>query len=271
MPKKSVPPSIIEVAFDCPHCGAYTTQMWFDLHITARPEKSRTPRTVSREFVEDFRLRDLHEKLKADMLVFYEKVLTGLIFFEKYEGGKYIQWGANNLHLSKCYSCNEIAVWVHDRLLFPPAGEGPPPNADLPDSIRLDYEEASRILNLSPRGSAALLRLAIQKLCAELGETGENINEDIASLVKKGLAPLVQRALDSVRVIGNEAVHPGQLDLKDDRDTANQLFRLVNIIAEQMISNPKHVDELYAKLPEAKREAIEKRDGKQISSEGSAT
>jgi hypothetical protein len=96
-----------------------------------------------------------------------------------------------------------------------------------------------------------------------VGAHGKDINDDIANLVKKGLAPLVQKALDSVRVIGNEAVHPGKLDLKDDRDTATRLFKLVNIIAEQMISNPKHVDELYAKLPEAKREAIEKRDGKQ--------
>ena len=267
---KSVPPSITEVAFDCPHCGAYTTQTWFDLHITSRPEESRTPLTISRELLEEFRLRAMPEQLKADMLEFYEKLLTGLIFFEKSENAKYINWGVRNLYLSKCYSCKEIAVWVHDRLLFPPAAEGPPPNPDLPTTVRLDYEEASRILDLSPRGSAALLRLAIQKLCAELGETGENINEDIASLVKKGLAPLVQRALDSVRVIGNEAVHPGQLDLKDDRDTANQLFKLVNIIAEQMISNPKHVDELYAKLPEGKRQAIEKRD-KQGSREGSAT
>ena len=183
-----------------------------------------------------------------------------MIFFEKHESTKYIQWGVHNLHLSKCYSCKEIAVWVHDRLLFPPAPEGPSPNPDLPSAVRLDYEEASRILNLSPRGSAALLRLAIQKLCAELGGHGKDINDDIANLMKKGPAPLVQKALESVRVIGNEAVHPGKLDLKDDRDTASRLFKLVNIIAEQMISNPKHVDELYAKLPDARREAIEKRD-----------
>ena len=67
--------------------------------------------------------------------------------------------------------------------------------------------------------------------------------------------------MDAVRVIGNEAVHPGTLDLKDDVDTATRLFDLLNIIAEQMISNPRHVKELYAKLPEAKRKAIEKRDG----------
>jgi hypothetical protein len=118
------------------------------------------------------------------------------------------------------------------------------------------------VLSVSPRGAAALLRLAIQKLCLELGEKGRNIDDDIASLVKKGLSPVVQKALDSVRVIGNEAVHPGTLDLKDDVDTASRLFELVNIITEQMVSNPKHVEELYAKLPEAKRKAIEERDGK---------
>jgi hypothetical protein len=36
----------------------------------------------------------------------------------------------------------------------------------------------------------------------------------------------------------------------------------VNIITEQMISNPKHVKELYDKLPESKRKAIEERDAK---------
>lgn len=118
----------------------------------------------------------------------------------------------------------------------------------------MDYEEAGTILNLSPRGAAALLRLAIQKLCAALGEKGKNIDDDIASLVNKGV--------DAVQVIGNEAVHPGTLDLRDDRDTTRKLFDLVNIIAEQMISIPKHIEEVYAKIPEEKRKAIDKRDGK---------
>ena len=51
--------------------------------------------------------------------------------------------------------------------------------------------------------------------------------------------------------------------LKDDIETASKLFNVVNIIAEQMISNPKHVQELYAKLPEPKRGAIDKRDGRE--------
>jgi len=127
--------------------------------------------------------------------------------------------------------------------------------------IRRDYDEASAILDLSPRGAAALIRLAIQKLCKELGQPGKNINEDIGSLVKAGLDPRVQQALDVVRVIGNYAVHPGQVDLRDDRATAETLFKLLNLIVEKTISEPKHVAEVYASLPEAQTRAIEKRDG----------
>ena len=155
-----------------------------------------------------------------------------------------------------------VAVWVNRRLLFPALSEAPPPNPDLPLDVLDDYKEAGRVLTLSPRSAAGLLRLSIQKLCASLNEKGKNIDDDIASLVKKGLSPVIQQALDAVRVIGNEAVHPGTLDLKDDIDTATKLFGLVNIITEQMVSNPKHVKELYEKLPTAKREAIDKRDGK---------
>ena len=169
---------------------------------------------------------------------------------------------AHNIHLSKCYDCKKIAVWVHDRLLFPAIKSGVLPNPDLPDDALRDFQEAREIVNSSPRGAAALLRLCVQKLCKHLGEQGNNIDDDIASLVKKRLDPLVQKSLDIVRVIGNETVHPGVLDLRDDRDTALRLFELINSIADQMISHPKNVTDLYEKLPENKRKRIEERDGK---------
>ncbi len=63
-------------------------------------------------------------------------------------------------------------------------------------------------------------------------------------------------------MVGNNAVHPGQINLKDDRTTAEKLFGLVNLITEIMISQPKHVASMYDGLPENARQAIEKRDGK---------
>jgi hypothetical protein len=147
-------------------------------------------------------------------------------------------------------------------MIFPSSGSAPLPNPDLPEDITKDYEEARTILTSSPRGAAALLRLSIQKLCKHLGEKGENINEDIKNLVAKGLNPKIQKSLDIVRVIGNDAVHPGKIDLSDDVDTATKLFILVNLITEVMITQPKEVDNLFDSLPEDKKKGIEQRDKK---------
>lgn len=260
---KSVPASISEVAFDCPHCGAYTSQKWFTVWVKDLERKDGAPGRFDFNAARDSVRQNakLTPERRAELIAKFNKVERGLIILEPSE--VYVPHFVGNMHLSQCFACDELSVWVGARVLFPPSRQGPAANPDLPTGVADDYEEASRILNLSPRGAAALLRLAIQKLCAHLGEKGKNIDEDIASLVKQGLSPMVQKSLDAVRVIGNEAVHPGTLDLKDDIDTAQKLFRLVNIIAEQMISHPKHVEEIYGKLPEAKRKAIEQRDAKQ--------
>lgn len=260
MTKKSNSPSINEQAFDCPHCGAYTTQYWFDVLSDGR--KKNVP-PISSSKIRDLLNQDNEtpKDIKNKHLEWCDKMDSGLVFFSERKT-TYPDYSADNIHLSKCYHCKKIAVWIHGNLIFPNEKIGVIPNPDLPDEIIRDFEEARSILGESPRGAAALLRLCVQKLCIHLGGKGKTIDDDIASLVAKGLNPLVQKSLDIVRVIGNEAVHPGVIDLNDDRDTASQLLNLVNSIAEQMISHPKHVEAMYEKLPESKREAIEKRNEK---------
>jgi hypothetical protein len=167
-----------------------------------------------------------------------------------------------DLEASRCTHCGEYILWRGGNIIFPDASPAPLPNGDLPEDIKDDYLEARDIINKSPRGAAALLRLCVQKLCKHLGESGKDINQDIASLVKKGLNPKIQKSLDIVRVVGNDAVHPGQIDLKDKPDTAVLLCQLINIIAEAMLTQPKLIDQLYGGLPEGKREHIAKRDNK---------
>lgn len=162
--------------------------------------------------------------------------------------------------ISYCTSCKGNTIWESERIVFPHNTSVEPANFDLPADIIEDYNEAADVLNLSPRSSAALLRLAIQKLCKHLGESGENINNDIKNLVAKGLPAQVQKALDTVRVIGNESVHPGELNLNDNREVANALFKLVNFIATKTITEPKEIDELYGSLPQGKLDAINRRD-----------
>jgi hypothetical protein len=144
-------------------------------------------------------------------------------------------------------------------MYFPDTGTAPYPNPEMPESVKRVYLEAASIQGKSSRGAAALLRLAVQILCKELGESGKSINGDIASLVRKGLPSIVQQSLDIVRVTGNDAVHPGQIDV-DDPETSNQLFRLLNIIVEYMIALPKQVSGIYTDLPKDKTDAIKKRD-----------
>ena len=138
----------------------------------------------------------------------------------------------------------------------------PPHDEDLPASCTEDYDEARDIAGRSPKAAAALMRLCIQKLMVALEQPGKNINDDIGALVKAGLPVEAQRALDFCRVIGNNAVHPGEIDIDDDPSVAYSLFEMVNFVVEDRITKPKTIAELYKKLPEAALKAVEKRDSK---------
>ena len=165
----------------------------------------------------------------------------------------------NQLRTSNCQHCNKYTLWIMEKMYYPENGNAAFPNTEMPESVKDLYLEAASISNKSPRAAAALLRLSIQNLCKELGEEGKNINIDIKKLVIKGLPSIVQQSLDIIRVTGNDAVHPGQIDT-DDIDTVNKLFDLVNIIVEYMIALPNQVSGIYASLPTNKLEGIVQRD-----------
>ena len=255
-------PSTRKTAFACPHCGAYTSQFWWDLNGNRRREDSPLPAMLDPDIEKRIENnKDIDSKRKAELYKWVENTRSGLIFLQERDT-VYSQQSVHNLLLSECYNCHMFAVWIAESLLFPRAKPGPNPNQDLPKDIQADFNEARGIASESPRGAAALLRLCKQKLCSFLGESGKHLDSDIAQLVAKGLNPLVAKSLDIVRVIGNEAVHPGTINLQDDPDTAWQLFGLVNAIADQMISHPRVVDEMYKSLPEEKRNAIDERNAK---------
>jgi hypothetical protein len=159
-----------------------------------------------------------------------------------------------------CNSCDQYSIWREGKMVYPLSSAAPMPADAMPGDVREDYLEARDIVGRSPRSAAALLRLAVQKLMPHLNESGKNLNDDIANLVKKGLPAKIQMGLDSLRVIGNNAVHPGQIDLKDDIETATSLFELLNMTIDVMIAQPKRVAAIYEKIPDSTKKAIEKRD-----------
>jgi hypothetical protein len=219
-------PSISATAFCCPYCNTYAHQHWRD----PAGNYLKKPPALS-EFWKDR----------------YKTPVT-------HQNGSFIF--VTGVHFSSCSRCDGVAVWVSEKLVFPRRIGVPLPHEELPTNIKADYLEASSVLQDSPRSAAALLRLGLQKLCMHLGQPGENLNSDINSLVSDGLPVSVQQALHSLRVIGNESVHPGKMDMRDDSETATKLFKMLNFIVEKMISEPRQIAELFSELPENKRPTI---------------
>ncbi len=92
------------------------------------------------------------------------------------------------------------------------------------------------------------------------GGSGDHIDTDIKLLVSQGLDSHIQQALDVIRVTGNNAVHPLEMNLEDDHDSVTVLFEMINFIVEERISRPLRTQDRFANLPEKARLAIEKRD-----------
>ena len=178
-------------------------------------------------------------------------------YAESYEN---VYIGDEQVEVSLCAHCEAPTLWAAGNIIYPPQRTAPQANSDLPDDVKAVYDEAAAIANQSPRAGCALLRFAIELLLKELGETG-SINDGINNLVKKGLDVRVQKSLDTVRVTGNNAVHPGEIGFDDTTDV-NILFQLINIIANVLITQPKQIQEAYNNLPDNARKAIKKRDSK---------
>lgn len=215
-------PEFGQDSYHCPHCNVYAKQFWAHMQTQTHFQWSSV----------------------VDQLPNFEETL-----------GK-------NWIVSKCEHCGDYIIWLSGNIIYPKKMLVPWPNQDMHEDIISDYLEASRVLADSPRSAAALLRLALQKLCRQLGENGENINDDIKQLVTKGLNPLVQKLLDALRITGNNAVHPGEINLQEEPEKVVKLFGLLNFIANKMITEPKEIEGFYEGLPEKARKAIESRDGK---------
>lgn len=167
---------------------------------------------------------------------------------------------SNEYTATMCDHCSKLTLWHNKAIIFPRQVITPPANDDLGDDIKKLYAEAALILQDSPRSAAALLRLGLQLLLKDLGGKGKNINDDIAALVKAGVSPQAQKAMDILRVFGNNGAHPGEINLEEDKDTVAAMFGLINFVADKMISQQKEIEGLYEGLPSSVKEQITKRD-----------
>lgn len=176
---------------------------------------------------------------------------------------------------AQCAACQRVALWVaeysalvtgHEQLVrsqmvYPLLSATEIPTQSMPASVRALYDEAAGVRAASPRAAAALLRLALEVLCNEVGAQGASLNQKIGWLVAhRGMSDTVRKAMDVLRIIGNNAVHPGVIAVDEDASLVPSMFRMLNVVVEQLIEAPRHVSELWELLPEDARAAAERRD-----------
>jgi hypothetical protein len=146
-----------------------------------------------------------------------------------------------------CQTCGQHSYWVGDLLAWPALRLGPPASSDFTDELLELYNEARAVATHSHRAAAGLLRLLIEKLISTLGAEGRTMFERIGHLADRGdISRRTVDALDVVRVVGNNALHEGQIDPDDgdDQGSVLLLFAVVNSIMVDAVTLPRQAAEL---------------------------
>ncbi len=106
----------------------------------------------------------------------------------------------------------------------------------IPSAIRSDYEEASIIIEKSPKASATLLRRCLQGMIRDFWEIeGKNLYEEIKQLEGKVTAPQ-WKAIDGLRKLGNIGAHMEKdvnLIIDIDYDEAKKLQKLIEMLLDK--------------------------------------
>ena len=259
MAPKEVVPQLALDSFSCPHCGALAHQFWFKVFVSSY-EKNERPFVFTKEDFKKLNIKEMDKDEAERTKKLLRRFLKNEVTYEVVRYGQSCNWEMLNMSISMCHSCDAFAVWIKDKLTWPAHSLKIDPHPDIPADVKDDFIEAASIADTSPRGSAALSRLIVQKLMTYLGGQGKDMNANIAHLVKNGLEPEIQMALDIVRVTGNNAVHPGELALKEDTGTAHALLQLINLVVERRIATQKRIEEMFGNLPPGALDAIKKRD-----------
>jgi Domain of unknown function (DUF4145) len=227
MNSQNIEPQLGTESFSCPHCNVVAHQDWFSLFL--KPENANdvdvlTPETVTVHTLVQGK-NEWNDIKEIDELV--ERLKKNEVTYVYQKHSQSVKAKMANLHVSGCHSCNGFALWMGDRLVFPYNVE------KTPDLIQEDFEEAAAILDESPRGATALLRVCIQKLVPLLKQEGKSLNDYISSLVCKGLEVEIKQAMEVLQVLRNEPGQPTRLETQEDKEMALRFFDSLKVILER--------------------------------------
>lgn len=169
-----------------------------------------------------------------------------------------------------CQGCDQKTLWRDDVCVFPLTSSAPAPHEQMPTEVKSLYEEAGRVLPISRRAGAALVRAALEKLIKILDPEAPQrapLDERIARLSSRVSTPLGE-LLDVVRFVGNASLHGSgdeelvylYLDNSDGTDDISEmLFDAINDLVDELVARPASTKTLWDKLPAGVKKSIEQK------------
>lgn len=177
---------------------------------------------------------------------------------------KYSNHSTKNLpglvHTAKCKRCGRLTIWHNKKKVYPRKGSVSKPAKDMPEEIKEQFNEARAVFEESPQAAGGLLRVCLEKLLEHLEAEGGTSHDKIGYLVDNGLNEEIQKAMDSVRLIGNDHSHSGEIFMNDSREAVSSMFDLINTVVIREITEPKNIDEIWDKVPDNKKKGVKDRD-----------
>jgi hypothetical protein len=177
----------------------------------------------------------------------------------------------------RCPQCHEVIIYLHS--MFLPSGFKSPPflahpssrsrpvPPEVTDPYKQDFIEACKVLQDSPKASAALSRRNVQTILRDKAATkSKDLFDQIEEVIKSGAVPsYISEGLHGVRVIGNFAAHPLKstnsgaiIEVEDNEAEWNldTLERLFDFYFVQPSIAAKRKAEINKKLKEAGKPEI---------------
>tara|TARA_R100001224_G_scaffold90803_1_gene59988 strand:- start:227 stop:877 length:651 start_codon:yes stop_codon:yes gene_type:complete len=99
-------------------------------------------------------------------------------------------------------------IELRRRIIEPPNSTHQELPVDVPEHFRTDFSEASQVLDISPKASAALSRRLLEGILIENGApSNKNLFQQIDDAISDGMPSYIAEQLDYIRQIGKFAAH----------------------------------------------------------------
>jgi len=110
----------------------------------------------------------------------------------------------------------------------------------IPEAIRIDYEEACKILSLSPKASATLSRRSLQGMIRDFWGISKGRLVDEIDAIKGNVDPVTWDAIDALRKVGNIGAHMEKdinLIIDVEAGEAEALIQLIETLMQEWYIN----------------------------------